>query len=1099
MPAERKPIQASPRGWRQKWRRAPPQRRALAAASLVDIFPRSRLSRLLPAVLLGSLGVHLCAAPFVSFGERKDVRELATTDTYLRKVVQKERARWIARKIAGRVAMPPAPPDPEAVVEQAMAEALTSDVEKVTAGLLNVKLQKELSAYVESSLKDELAAAARDIATGRLTEDQIKALHRKFQERAHHQALAWRKDYLVRHQEERAAMSTTEWYEKDVSPTLFDNLTYHVLVDGSRWPPNAQIWSRAYTGTYGWGRWPNWSDLRSARLLARKIARLKPMLTGKWRNAGGRGKDQHPGWPGPGAEQARIIDETLKSVYTGTYSQTYPRPAWRDVAYGSKDTPRMTFGLLTEFYPHRPEEMRPRVEKVDRLWTQTLAAAEGYRRLAEGASDPAGLKQAHAPCMGLLKQLLAGMAGLTPPDPGARRAVNWAIRLDILTGPAREKMYDAWVDGLVDGLSPLIRDFARSQFKKGILVHTGGVKQAMKEFPTKVVPLLRRDVKRMLTRRKFHDRIHYTVYPFKGYRSKVTNKRRLPERKDAVGELVAAEKVVAGWPESERAYAAERRKLLNRDFATAVKDTREAVLELVFTGNLLFSKMGAFLEGVDYADRVQEKLDARAMALKGRGQDLAKLTADGVPDTSAPLVALMLGASRGHGSSLEPVLAGMLGPQGRPEPHLRAALTAAEAAWPKPPGSWGLRTQAEVTPKFRTVRFEAIPFLARFPRLDGDLRDWGAIRPLIVRTRRGGRPVLVYAAWNYQGFFFGYEVTQHPDEFYWPSLYRVAFSLHSYVLGAGMATNTGVGWAYGGDYFRLLFDTLDARSETRGEPHTQEFVIFPRGTENTPNLPGIERVIESKRDAKAKQYRRVKSACKVFGQQPPPSHGPDGAGPYRATRSGPDGYSVEVFLPRSLFNTPVFCPGWHIGFDCTVATGHQRRNARPPNWAAAHQNYADHPDRWGDLLLLGTDPRMIVQEAGGAWPVARAIVPGHWYLVTIIDPDRNIRPTAADTVLVSAEVVEGTGSATRSADVEVYVLTESKPNSGVFRGFVRTQPGRGREVQGVLEVMGLREVSFGYVDVGDSKGRRNVVRRLRLPVVAGVLMCRQPQHGEWTR
>ena len=43
------------------------------------------------------------------------------------------------------------------------------------------------------------------------------------------------------------------------------------------------------------------------------------------------------------------------------------------------------------------------------------------------------------------------------------------------------------------------------------------------------------------------------------------------------------------------------------------------------------------------------------MALKGRGQDLAKLTADGVPDTSALLVVLMLGASKGHGASLQPV------------------------------------------------------------------------------------------------------------------------------------------------------------------------------------------------------------------------------------------------------------------------------------------------------------------------------------------------------------------------------------------------------------------------------------------------------------
>jgi hypothetical protein len=35
-----------------------------------------------------------------------------------------------------------------------------------------------------------------------------------------------------------------------------------------------------------------------------------------------------------------------------------------------------------------------------------------------------------------------------------------------------------------------------------------------------------------------------------------------------------------------------------------------------------------------------------------------------------------------------------------------------------------------------------------------------------------------------------------------------------------------------------------------------------------------------------------------------------------------------------------------------------------------------------------------------------------------------------------------------------------------------------------------RHAVLGYVDVGDATGRRNVVRRVRLPVLAGVLTCR---------
>jgi len=131
---------------------------------------------------------------------------------------------------------------------------------------------------------------------------------------------------------------------------------------------------------------------------------------------------------------------------------------------------------------------------------------------------------------------------------------------------------------------------------------------------------------------------------------------------------------------------------------------------------------------------------------------------------------------------------------------------------------------------------------------------------------------------------------------------------------------------------------------------------------------------------------------------------------------------------------------------------------------------------------------VIVQEASRAGPLARSILPGHSYLITVIDPDRNVRPTAKDTVLVSAEVESGAaGVAAPRNDVEVLILSETADNSGVFRGFVDTQPGPGRMVQAVLEVLPMQQVCFGYVDVADAKGARNVIRRLRLPVISGVL------------
>lgn len=47
-------------------------------------------------------------------------------------------------------------------------------------------------------------------------------------------------------------------------------------------------------------------------------------------------------------------------------------------------------------------------------------------------------------------------------------------------------------------------------------------------------------------------------------------------------------------------------------------------------------------------------------------------------------------------------------------------------------------------------------------------------------------------------------------------------------------------------------------------------------------------------------------------------------------------------------------------------------------------------------------------------------------------------------------------------------------------------PGRGRQVQGIVECMPGQEVRFGYVDISNAKGERNVVYQLKLPVLAGV-------------
>ncbi|KKL77357.1 hypothetical protein LCGC14_2035710, partial [marine sediment metagenome] len=322
-----------------------------------------------------------------------------------------------------------------------------------------------------------------------------------------------------------------------------------------------------------------------------------------------------------------------------------------------------------------------------------------------------------------------------------------------------------------------------------------------------------------------------------------------------------------------------------------------------------------------------------------------------------------------------------------------------------------------------------------------------------------------------------------------PALFRRAArqpkSAKSRSLGTGLAV-------------RRFPRTLDALNGNRGEPHTQEFVVIPRGTDSEPGRPGIERVIFSQRDAEAKSFRDTKSSCTVFNQQPEPEFGPDGSGPYRITRvrlDGPregQGYTVEIFLPRSLFKVPVFAPGWHVGFDCSVQAGYRGRTLAQ-TWASEDAlNGTDggkRPKAWGDLLMLGTDPYIVVQNADESYQRSDAIVQGHSYLFTVVDPDRNTSLTNRDTVLVTAEVARADGL----GDVEVFILRETEANSGIFRGFIDTQPGAGRQVQGALEFEPGDEVRFGYVDMANAKGQRNVIYEVKLPVAAPLCRIARPR------
>lgn len=1045
--------------------------------------PRSSLRTAFRWTLMISLIIHMLFAPLVPKARQgisqADQERLETE--YARKVSAAKRARIIAPTLKNKITMPKPPDNPEDVIETTFSEAVATDIEKVVGELLDVPVLSKITKEVTTNLKEELAAAAKKMAAGEFSEKEIEAFHKEIQKRAHEETVKSLKAYRVETQEERSTLSTTEWYEKIVSKSLFSRLSFFLFNPPNYrgWPPSPQKWIHTFPGG---GKYPIWAWRKGKYRtfhysVGYKIKHLdRYIIQGQeeYRDPKTRKRMRRTRlcYANPCQEQAEFILAQLKSTHG----------SWKGIVYGGQNH----HGLLNELYPHKEEAFKARAAKVDAMWKQALDLAEAYNKQAQGGASKDELKEVHGKLFAAMKTLKKGMGSLHPGKYPERELhqVNQAVKLQVLRSDLRDKLYSKWVDRMTEELSPLIQDYARGQFEKGIIAHKKGIENMIESFPKQIVPLLRRDIMKLVPQRRFNGVI---MYPF-SHTSKVTGNSGPPSDEQFKTDVAAMEKLLEKKPEL-KTYAEKRRRLMQQYFEDSIENVIEVTMTEIFTGKLLTRAQHSFVEGVDYADKVEEKLSANQAAKKGRGQDLANLTKDGVPDTRAPMVALMLGVPKGTKASLEPVVAPMTPAfmtDGLPLTSMRKTMP----RFAPKPTKWGFQTQVAaktVKPKFKvpSPRFEAIPFLPRFPRLDGDLSDWGKVRPLVLRGPKGKKPIMLYVAWNYQGFFFGYNVDQPDEEFYYPTMYKTSGKVLAYSHNRKIEKQTGIGWAFGGDYLRLFFDTLDARGRIRGEPHAQEFIIWPRGTDTDPDRPGLERVISSKRDATSKRHRRIKDSGNLFTQQPSVEHGPDGTGPFRATRARvrvdreKQGYCTEVFIPRSLFNEPVFAPGWYVGFDCTVQMGYSGLR-RSQTWVGAKDG-SNRPNSWGDLLLLGTDAYFVVQNADAEYSKTKSVIPGHSYLVTVVDPDRNVSLSVRDTILVSAEVSGGAN------DVEVYILKETGKNTGIFRGFVNTQPGFGREVQGVLEVMPENEILFGYLDFANARGQRKVINQIRLPVTAAVL------------
>ena len=1066
--------------WRKRWKRTSPAHRGAAARALADEFRPVRMPPWwLPALLAASVLGH-GAILLALLSAKTATQSLApqAEHAYLRKLIQKERSKHVLRDVkVGLDSAAPAP-DPEAFVSETISESVSKDVVQTAANLLNVKLQEDLTQHIATTLADEIQEASRRIVAGEISSDDIKQLRKKWQEQAYVAAREWGEMRRETKQVDVASESTTDWYERRVSPQ-FRSMVRDGIFKGWRGPAP---WNAYAGGLAGFLR-----DRRSsvrALPLEDKIDVLGQILQGRTPHRfadlpeeiklkalqhGWRGLPAGPSW-GYGFT-ASIL---LRQAHQG----------W-DQAWAQ---------YVGKFYPHTRPETDKRFAGVARLWTRALAASDAYVKRAKGA-QAAALKKLHADFTGAVKALHAEAGALTvrPRTPLDEQCtiVNQALRSQILRGEFVDTLRNYLIDAIVAKVRPATVNLCRNQFREGMVYSKDGVDKAIQDFGVASEALLRRDVSNALTRALLVRRLF--VMWQNPYRSRLTGQNIAPTDEDIQADEKRLQDVLAKWPAKQKAYAAARAEAIRGEYKAAMDAVVASLLKRMVTNEgILQRDFYAKSETVDYTDQFQTRLEIRRLVWEGRKQNLGDLTSEGLPDASSLQVSLAAGMGA-EGIATSPTVASMV-PGFRSRGGALEALRWSAPTYPPPPQPWGFVTQIKIKPFFKSPRCDAIPFLPRFPQIDGDLSDWGQVRPLVLNTSRcppfakAAEGLPVYAGWNYQGFFFGYHVPQPRKYFRQATEYRRGPDGVSLIKAADWACQWIAGQA---DNCRLLFDTLDTRLTHRGDPNTQEFYVLPVGTSTDPNVPGMERIIANRKHAMERvgnggwPYHRC--SFRIFPPQPA-STGPDGSGPYRKAKFTDDGYSVEIFIPRSLFNQPVFSPGWYIGFDVMIRIqGGAAREELGAAWAIdRYWAFIDNPSTWGDLLLLGTDAELRIQDASPSWPATRSVVPGRSYLVTVLDPDRNINLAAVDTVLLSAEVLARAG-ASKASDTEVYVLRETGKNTGIFRGFVNTQPGAGSEVRGALEVLAGRVVRLGYLDLGDSKGRRNVAYQAVLPVIAPLM------------
>jgi len=349
------------------------------------------------------------------------------------------------------------------------------------------------------------------------------------------------------------------------------------------------------------------------------------------------------------------------------------------------------------------------------------------------------------------------------------------------------------------------------------------------------------------------------------------------------------------------------------------------------------------------------------------------------------------------------------------------------ATAPPPPAV--IEVPAEIQPPpFPSATNTAAPYASRRPVIDGDLADWNLnapraeVRLLENNTHLATGPD-VFLQWRAEGLYFAYRLAD----------------------AGGIQISDGA--PYHGDCVELFVDTTNSRAlRMRDSNSANQYFFMPFGFKGDPTRSferaGGGTAVPVGQDLAALNSSRTISFC--------------------TAKKEPGGYTVEGFLSIEALRRRL-APGIYLGFDVSVSPDFDFKNQI--QWAAAKSlgNW-DRPNTWGDLLLLGTTARLTFRNATGS--ERRVAVASESLEMEVADADMNLDSGARETVAVKIARKGGAGA-------QVLLLTETGPDTGVFKAPLLLQGAGENGRRGALAVAGGDVVELTYIDAVNASGAHN--------------------------